>query len=36
MSDAPARAARLSFEARDETVRVVLGGETIAESANTP
>ena len=35
MSDAPARAARLSFEARDETVRVVLGGETIAESAHT-
>ena len=35
MSDAraPAHVARLSFEASDETVRVVLGGETIAESA---
>ncbi|MDP6603681.1 MAG: DUF427 domain-containing protein, partial [Rhodospirillales bacterium] len=35
MSDAPAPAARLSFEGNDETVRVVLGGETIAESAHT-
>jgi uncharacterized protein (DUF427 family) len=32
---APAHLARLSFEASDETVRVVLGGETIAESTHT-
>lgn len=37
MSDAgaPAGEARLSFAAEDGTVRVVLGGETIAESART-